>query len=85
MPCVRDTNLRRKRHDFINRIIAETCLISQTLDGCAALRDFPCGFFAASFLASRRFLCKQATVAGLAPPQRHAFAISMDGRLIRRS
>jgi hypothetical protein len=44
--------LRPKRHDSFNRIIAETCRYSQSLDACSALRDISCGFFAASFLAS---------------------------------
>jgi hypothetical protein len=51
MPCVYNAILRRKRHDFINRIITEACLISQPLDRRPALRNVPCGFFAASFLA----------------------------------
>jgi hypothetical protein len=51
MPCVYNAILRRKRHDFINRIITEAYLISQPLDRRPALRNVPCGFFAASFLA----------------------------------
>jgi hypothetical protein len=51
-PCVRDTNSRRKRHDSINRTIAETERYSQHLDTPFALRDAGCGFFTASSVVS---------------------------------
>jgi hypothetical protein len=41
--------LRFKRHDSVKSIIAQTGQYSQRLDGCSALRQAGCGFFAANF------------------------------------
>jgi len=72
--CVRAPILRPKRHDSINRIIAETCHYSQRLDARSALREASCGFFAAGVLALGRFLCKQATLVESTPPHRRLAA-----------
>jgi hypothetical protein len=77
--------LRLKHHDSVNPSIAEAGRNSQRLDACSALREAGCGFFAASFVVSGRFLCKGVAAAESGPGTCRFSAINNDPRLMRRS
>jgi hypothetical protein len=67
-------NLRLKRDDSINPIIAKNRQLFQCLRRCSALREPACGFYAASFAVWGRFLSRSWAGVALAPNQGHGTA-----------